>query len=90
MFRPAKSCGDSIAVPQLLFSRLTAQGSDDGRFRVALYVLAEGAADATGVARALRLPQDKVDSALNYWEGAGLLERDAPEAEMLPPPAPRK
>ncbi len=89
MYKPVGTTGDSVAVPQLLFSRLTSVGADDGRFRVALYVLEKGGADAATLARELRLPAAKVEAALNYWEGAGLIETEAP-AGAKPLPAPRK
>lgn len=79
MYKPVKAAGDGIEVPQLLFSRLTAQGADDGRFRVALYIFGGGGAGVSEIASALRLPKAKVEAALNYWEGAGLIERQADE-----------
>lgn len=79
MYRPVKSFGDTIAVPQLLFSKLTAPGSDDGRFRVFLYLLSCGEGDAAELSKALHMRREDVAAALNYWEGAGLLMRD-PEA----------
>lgn len=87
MYKAVKPNGDSIAVPQLLFSKLTAQGSDDARFRVALWLLGQGEGEAAQIASALRLPHKKVEAALHYWEGAGLIEQDAAQPEM---PAPVK
>lgn len=78
MYRPVKSLSDTVAVPQLVFSKLTQPGGDDARFRVALYVLSTGGATAEQTARALHLPKAKVDAALSYWDGAGLIEREAP------------
>lgn len=86
MYRPAKTLGDTLPVPQLLFSKLTVPGSDDGRFRVALYVLSCGCGDAAGIAAALGMSRAKAEAALNYWEGAGLLQQEAVTAPPPPPP----
>lgn len=89
MYRPVKLSGDSIAVPQLLFSKLgTAGGTSAKRealFQVALYLLFAGEGDAASIAAALRLGEEPVASALSYWEGAGLIEM-APVMETEPPP----
>ncbi len=90
MYRLQKCQGDSIAVPQLVFSRLCIAGSDDGRFRVALYLLQSGSGDAAAVAAALKMPRSKVEAALAYWEGAGLLMQDTPAAEAPPTPQKRR
>lgn len=91
MYRPVKTSGDTVEVPQLLFSRLATPG-EDGRFKVALYLLANGGADAAGIAKALSMQPARVEAALNYWEGAGLIEKEAePEAAAAPvKPAARK
>lgn len=87
MYRPVKNTGDTVAVPQLLFSKLSAPGAGEARFRVALFLLASGGATADEAAQALRLRPAEVERALNYWEGAGLIERDTPaQADALPPP----
>lgn len=91
MYRPAKTNGDTVAVPQLLFARLGFPDAGEARFRVALYLLSHGECDAAGVAGALRLPQAEVEKALEYWEGAGLLERcGQPGGEALPAPKPSR
>lgn len=90
MYRPVKTMGDTIAVPQLLFAKLTIPGSDDGRFRVGLYLLSKGGGDIAGISTALQMPKGKVEAALNYWEGAGLIEREAPASELPPPEKRRK
>lgn len=86
MYRPVKTFGDTLPVPQLLFSKLTIPGSDDGRFKVALYVLSSGGGEAAGIAAALGMSRAKVEQALNYWEGAGLLvqEAAAPPVPLAP------
>ncbi|NLW77987.1 MAG: DnaD domain protein [Ruminococcaceae bacterium] len=89
MYRPVKNTGDTVAVPQLLFSRLNAPGAGEARFRVALYLLGCGGADAADIAGALKLKPAEVERALSYWEGAGLVERDAPAqpaVEAVPRP----
>lgn len=85
MYKPVKMTGDVVAVPQLLFSRLGAVGADDGRFRVALYLLgSKGGADIEEIATALRLPRAQVESALHYWEGAGLIEQEQAAQPAIP------
>ena len=90
MYRPVKTLGDTLPVPQLLFSKLTIPGSDDGRFRVALYLLSTGGGEVAGVAAALGMTRAKVEAALNYWEGAGLLQQDAAVQEPIPLPKRRR
>ena len=83
-YRLAQNCGDSIAVPQLLFTKLP--GAEDDWVRVALFVIATGETDPARIALALHLKAaDKAKEALLFWKGAGLLERveDAP-AESAP------
>lgn len=92
MYRLADNLGDSVAVPQLLFSRLEAAGGGEGRFRVALYLVQHRQATAAAIARALHLKKEEVDAALSYWEGAGLLEGRAvlpPVQEAAPEKRPR-
>ncbi len=85
MYKPTKISGDTVAVPQIVFSRLASAGSDDARFRVALYILGSGGAEASQVAQALGLSRLQVDAALQYWEGAGVLENHTPpQAQPLP------
>ncbi len=87
MYKPVSGGGDTLAVPQLVFARLSTGGGreEEARLRVALYVLREGGATPPQVARALGLKPAVADAALSYWEGAGLLAREAAEAV---PPAP--
>lgn len=87
MYRVVKSCGDTVAVPRLLFSKLRQNGGADkeARFCVALYLLQAGEGEPQQVAKDLGLPQKSVEAALNYWEGAGLLCQDAePVQENAP------
>lgn len=74
MYRAIKTGGDVVPVPQLVFSKLMASGADEARFRVALYALTQPEIDVKGTAAALRLRQQDVKNALEFWEGAGLLE----------------
>lgn len=84
MYRLIDQTGDALAVPRLVFSRLTAPGGDDVRFRVALYLIENQQADAATIARELRIPRvSTVQQALNYWEGAGLVQQ-----QEAPPPEP--
>lgn len=90
MYRAVKQTGDAVAVPQLLFTKLAAPGADEARFRVALYLLAAGQADAAQIATALGLKPPAVERALAYWEGAGLIEREAAAQEEAAPPPKQK
>lgn len=85
MYQTVKDTGDAIAVPQLVFARLDAPGGDDVRFKVALYALREGQVDPRGVAQKLRIPVVDAEKALEYWEGAGLLEKKAEAVVQAPP-----
>ncbi len=78
MFKPAQIHGDSLPVPQLVFSRLGFPEADEPRFKVALYMLANGECGIRQVADALHISTDLAEKAMLYWEGAGLLERSAP------------
>ncbi|MFV0350705.1 MAG: DnaD domain protein [Oscillospiraceae bacterium] len=84
MYRVAAEQGDSIAVPQLVFARLLAPGNE-ARFKVALYCLQKKEASADDVAEALRMKLPEAEKALEYWEGAGLLEKqeDAQTVETV-------
>lgn len=85
MYRVAKNNGESVAVPQLLFARLTFPDAGEVRFKVALYVVANRECEPKQVAEALHARLAEVEKALEYWEGAGLLERVAePGGEALP------
>jgi len=82
--------GDSIAVPQLVFSRL---GSAEEMYvRVALYVLATHITDPVQIASELKLrSRQTAEGALAFWAGAGLLEQieeNAAEQPVEKKPAP--
>lgn len=74
-YRLAEQSGDTLAVPQLVLRHL---GQTDGdTIRVALYLLNGGAADPQTIAHDLALKSpEAARRALQYWAGAGLLERD--------------
>lgn len=74
MYYLVENTGKAIAVPQVVFSKLTAPSANDERFRVALYMLANQSSDALSVANALKIKPEKAEKALEFWEGAGLLE----------------
>lgn len=80
--------GDSIAVPQLIFTQLAR--ADENCVRVALYILASGSTDPRDIAHALNLRSQRVaEDALKWWTGAGLLEAERGKAaEPLAGPAP--
>ncbi|MDD3430151.1 MAG: DnaD domain protein [Oscillospiraceae bacterium] len=83
------NAGDSIAVPQLVISRLPLLS--ENRLRVALYIISSNCTDPAKAAAALSLPTAAVNDAFLYWEGAGLISKTAcvvPE-EVKPVRAPR-
>lgn len=85
-YRLKAQYGDTIAVPQLLFSRLG--NAEEASVRTALYVLATGVTDPERIAADLRLRSPATaQSALVWWAGAGLLE-EVPEAAPAAAPAP--
>ena len=76
--------GETIAVPQLIFNQL--QRGEENLTRVALYILSTHTTDATEIARALRLKSvASAQRALDFWYGAGLLEK-APHQMAGPEP----
>ena len=80
--------GDTVAVPQLVFTHLAQ--ADGDTVRAALYILQTGDTAPRTMARALGLPSiEAAKRALQYWAGAGLLEN---ERVSFPPvfPCPRK
>lgn len=75
--------GDSIAVPQLVFSKLGA--TEEMSVRVALYVLATHVTDPAAIAADLKLrSRQSAESALAFWAGAGLLEQIDDNAQTPP------
>lgn len=79
--------GDTLAVPQLVFSNLAR--ADENCIRIALYILQTGSTDPRAIARDLGLRSvHAATSALQWWAGAGLLsaERGRPPEEVPPPP----
>ena len=88
IYRLKELKGDTIAVPQLVFSKLGI--AEEYNVRVALYVLATGITDPDKICADLRLrSRISAESALAFWAGAGLLERyeenAAPGAEPSAP-----
>ena len=83
-YKLAEYNGDTVSVPQVVFSHLTQ--TDGDTVRTALYILQTGVTDPRTIARALALPSmEAAKRALQYWAGAGLLEKErgtspAPEA----------
>ena len=83
--------GESISVPQVVFNQL-ARG-EENLTRVALYILSTRSTDPVEITRVLRLKSTaSAQRALDFWYGAGLLERKdqstagpQPEAPIRPP-----
>ena len=87
-YRLAAQNGDTVAVPQLVFAHLPRAEGD--AVRVALYLLGGGAAEPRTIAHDLGLKSiEAAKRALQYWAGAGLLEKDS-AAPAAPEPAPAK
>lgn len=90
IYRLKPQQGDTVAVPQLVFSKLGI--AEEYSVRVALYVLATGITDPDKLCAALKLrSRISAESALAFWAGAGLLERyeeNAAPAEEPSAPAP--
>lgn len=88
MYRAKPNNGDSLPVPQLVFTRLTDAG--EARLQVALYALSHETAGIADTAEALRISQAQAAAALAFWEGAGLLEQAQPAPAASPTPARRR
>ena len=87
-YRVAAQNGDTVAVPQVVFAHLPRAEGD--AVRVALYLLGGGAAEPRTIAHDLGLKSiEAAKRALQYWAGAGLLEKDS-AAPAAPEPAPAK
>ena len=87
-YRVAAQNGDMVAVPQVVFAHLPR--ADGDAVRVALYLLGGGAAEPRTIAHDLGLKSiEAAKRALQYWAGAGLLEKDS-ATPAAPEPAPAK
>lgn len=90
IYRLKEFKGDTIPVPQLVFSKLGI--AEEYNVRVALYVLATGITDPEKLCADLKLRSKMTaESALSFWAGAGLLERyeeNAAPGEEPTAPAP--
>ena len=83
-YRLNPSCGDAVAVPQLVFHHLARAGGD--QVRVALYIVATGCTDPRTIAHDLKLKTvSAAQSAMDFWHGVGLLEKETGGAA---PPSP--
>ena len=87
-YRLAEQNGESVAVPRLVFAHLAR--ADGDTIRAALYLLGGGGTDPRTMARDLGMPSiEAAKRAMQYWAGAGLLERyeenAAPGAEPSAP-----
>ena len=82
IYRLKEFKGDTIPVPQLVFSKLGI--AEEYNVRVALYVLATGITDPEKLCADLKLRSKMTaESALSFWAGAGLLERYDPMISSL-------
>ena len=90
IYRLKELQGDTIAVPQLVFSKVGI--GEEYNVRVELYVLATGITDPDKLCADLKLrSRMTAESALSFWAGAGLLERyeeNAAPGEEPSAPAP--
>lgn len=89
IYRLKELKGDTIAVPQLVFSKLGI--AEEYNVRVALYVLATGVTDPDKICADLKLrSRISAESALAFWAGAGLLEHyeETPHRAQSPVPLP--
>lgn len=85
VFQIKPNHGDTIAVPQLVFSKL--ENAEEANVRVALYILATGVCDPVQIASDLKLrSKQTAERALLWWAGAGLLEQVLDPAVPAPPP----
>ena len=83
-YRLNDNAGDSIAVPQLVFRHLDRAGGDP--VRVALYIIATRCTDPKTIAHDLKLKTvASASSALEFWHGVGLLEKEQ-SGPSAPPP----
>ena len=88
-YRLCPQTGDSIAVPQLVFTNLTRATGD--HMRVALYILATHSTDPKDIAHALGLKSlQAAQKALDFWHGVGLLEAERPTSRENQPTQPAK
>ena len=88
-YKLAELHGDTVAVPQLVLAHLTQ--TDGNTIRAALYILQTGDTDPHTMARALGLPSvEAARRALQYWAGAGLLEKERGTAAAPAADAPKK
>lgn len=82
-YQPAPYNGDTVAVPQIIFTHLAQ--ADGDTVRTALYVLQTGDTDPKTIARTLGLPSvEAARRALQYWAGAGLLQQSRGAAPAAP------
>lgn len=87
IYRLKPQHGDSIPVPQLIFSKLGI--AEEYNVRVALYVIATGITDPDKICADLKLRSRlTAESALSFWAGAGLLERYEENTVTAEPSAP--
>lgn len=82
-YRLCTQSGDSIAVPQLIFTNLSRATGD--HMRVALYILATHSTDPKDIAHALNLKNvQTAQKALDFWHGVGLLELERSATPVAP------
>ena len=85
IYRLKELKGDTIAVPQLIFSKLGI--AEEYNVRVALYVLATGVTDPDKICADLKLrSRISAESALAFWAGAGSATKKTPRRAQSPVP----
>lgn len=88
IYRLKASLGDTVPVPQLVFSKLGS--ADECNVRAALYIIATGVTDPDKICADLKLrSRVSAEAALAFWAGAGLLEgyeENAAPSEAAPAP----
>src|SRR5699024_11018050 len=84
-YKLAANSGETVAVPQVVFRHLAR--TDGDTVRVALYLVGGGAAEPRTIAHDLGLHSvEDAKCDLQYWVGAGLLDRGADAALPENPP----
>ena len=83
----SQDTGECVKLPAVVLDRLTQ--ATEGAVRTALYILKKGRADKEEVCEALGLTPAEAESALVFWLGAGLLEKDDQPKKELPKRPPR-
>lgn len=77
----SQNTGECVQLPAVVLDRLTQ--ATEGAVRTALYILKKGRAEPEDLCDALGLTPAQAESALVFWLGAGLLQKEnSPEASQ--------